>query len=184
MISMLTQKHRAKTAKIATFVFALIAVITVVVGGGGNGQAETAPEKGKVFGDWIVDCETPKDKPQICFLSQEQTQKEGGGRVLKFSLGKLGPKGEVMVVAILPLGISLPAGAALRIDAKDQKPMILQQCTGEGCVATMVLDKATVDALKAAKEMLVGILPFGGTQTMVINVSVKGLTGGMTYMKY
>lgn len=181
MISATDSKPRTRLVSTAVV---LVGAIAAMLASTGVSRAETPPEKGKAFGDWVVDCEQPKDKPAVCFLSQEQTQKEGGGRVLRLSLGKLGPKGEMMVVAALPLGISLQAGAALKIDGREQKQIVLQQCTNDGCLGTLVLDKATVEALKAAKEILVGVMPFGGTQTVVIPASVKGLTGAMAFMKY
>ena len=147
-------------------------------------HADSLPAKGKLFSDWIVDCEKPADKKEICFLSQEQRTKEKNERVVKMSIGKFGPKEEMMMVTILPLGIAVQVGAALKVDAKDQVNMVVQQCTGEGCVATMMLDKSMVDGLRSAHDIKVGIMPFGGSQTVVIALSSIGLNEAMKAMHY
>lgn len=135
-------------------------------------RSEEAPKR---FGDWIVEC-GPAGKGQKCFASQELRPKDNEhARILKFSIGYLGAKGEPVVVVLLPLGISLAAGAAFAIDGTAQIPLTLQQCLTDGCVGSTVLQEPTLAALRDAKQIVVGIVPFGGPQTATFALSSKGL---------
>jgi invasion protein IalB len=149
-----------------------------------SSSAVAAPQQGKVFGDWIVDCETRQDDhTQKCFVSQTQTTKDGKGRLLKFSVGHLGAKGETVAVAILPLGIYLPAGAAFKIDQGPQVSMVLQACTAEGCAAGIALDDKTLAAALAGKTLAIGFIPAGSRQTVSVAVSLKGFRPAFASLK-
>jgi invasion protein IalB len=134
--------------------------------------AAAKPEKGKVFGDWTIDCEGPPDK-QTCFASQTQVVKEGN-QLVKFTAGHLGPNGQPAAVVILPLGFYIPAGAAFRVDDKEQVPLGLQRCLPQGCVSSAPLDDRRLHDLRAGKQVIVGLVVNPGGGTIGIPVSLKG----------
>ena len=151
------------------------------------GPALAKSPKGKTFDDWAIECEQPAGaKDEKCFATQyAMMNKEGSPpqRLMKFSVGYLGPKGEAVVVGLLPLGISIPTGVAFKVDDRPQQPMQLQSCGPEGCVATVLLDSDTLKAMQHGKTMAVGALPQGSTQTMAIPVSLKGFKAALSSLE-
>ncbi|MDQ0534953.1 invasion associated locus B family protein [Azospirillum picis] len=151
------------------------------------GAPALAVEPGKGFGDWQSECETPADGKPRCFVSQTrvvQDQQSGQPtRLLKVSVGYLAPDGKPVMVAILPLGIDLRAGAALRIDDGAPLALALQQCLQEGCIANMALDDKALNALRKSKGAQILLRPYNGQQTVAIPVSTKGITDGLAALK-
>ncbi len=133
-----------------------------------------AAKNGDVFGDWTYVCGKPDKKGvEICQIAQTQTiddPKGKKGRLLRLSLEKM--KDFYVLRALLPLGIHLPAGVAVKIDENEQAPMILQQCTSEGCEAAAKVEAPLLAQLKKGKEVRIGFNV--GTKTMVIPASLKG----------
>lgn len=133
------------------------------------------PEAGKMFGDWGIHCETQIDRSEKCFASQYQFVTESGQRIINVHVGYLGPKGEVMVVAFLPLGIDLQAGTAIKFEPGPQVAFVVETCVPEGCRASATLDAAAQKALREAKAINILMLPHGKDQLTAIAISVKGL---------
>ena len=145
------------------------------------GMHTTNPLHGKVFKNWVVQCETaPNSQKESCFATQSQISAENKARILKFSVGPFGPKKEWVAVAILPLGIALSKGVAFRVDEQPQVRMQLQQCTNEGCVASVALDKKHLASMKTGTVLNMGMVPFGSSKTLVINVSLIGFSAAMS----
>ena len=141
------------------------------------------PEAGTAFGDWQVECETAADGKPHCFLVQTQLLKENNARLLKMSVGYIGPKGEPVLVALLPLGIDLRAGVVMKLDEGGEAPMTLQQCTQDGCVASKVLDAKELAAFTKAQTLRLGMLPYAGKQSVTMMVSLKGISAGLNALK-
>ena len=146
-----------------------------------------AVEAGKSFGDWQTECEAAPDGPPRCFLSQTQfivdEKTKAKSRLIKLALGYFGPNGQGVMVVVLPLGVDLRAGAALRVDDGTPMALTFQQCLQDGCVANMALDDKTVAALKKSKKAQIDLKPYNGAQAMAITVSTKGITDGIAYLK-
>lgn len=140
--------------------------------------AQATPRPGTTFGDWIVECERPAaGAADKCFVSQYVSStkpNETAQQMLKLSIGHLGPNDAAMAVAVLPLGISIPAGAAFRIDQHPAQPLILQECTQQGCMASADISADTVGAMADGEAMAVGIVVAGASETTAIPVSLKG----------
>lgn len=147
-------------------------------------EVSAAPQKGKVFDDWVIECERPEGADKdICFAGQTQSMKEGGGRLIHVAVGYLGPKGESALVATVPLGIYLPAGVAFRVGDGAQTPMVIQNCTNKGCRGSVKLDDAMIKQLGAGKVMSFGMLPAANGKTVVIPVSLKGFGAALKSLK-
>ncbi|MBF0186054.1 MAG: invasion associated locus B family protein [Magnetococcales bacterium] len=140
-------------------------------------SASTNLLHGKVFGKWEIVCEMPSGRErEKCYANQNQISTENKVRVLKFSVGRLGAKDEWVAVAVVPLGISIPTGLAFKVDKNSQMSMQLQQCTGEGCVAVLVLEKQVLTTMRAGKVLHVGMVPFGSKKTLEIQVDLNGFS--------
>jgi len=152
-----------------------------------SGPALAKSLKGKSFEDWSIDCEQAAGaKDEKCFATQYVLlNKEGAPpqRLMKFSVGYLGPKGEAVAVALLPLGIWIPAGVVFKIDDRPQQPLQLQSCGPDGCVATAPLDADTVKAMEHGKVMAVGAAPQGSPQTVSLPVSLKGFKAALAALE-
>jgi len=144
--------------------------------------ALAAPQAGKTFGDWAVECEqTPTGNR--CFLSQTQLLKENNARLLKASIGYLGPKNQPTLVLVLPQGVDLRAGIAMQVDDAPQISVPYHQCVQDGCSGALPLDGPTLAGLRAAKRIKIGMLPYGGKQTVTMDVSPNGLAHGMDALR-
>jgi invasion protein IalB len=139
---------------------------------------------GDTSGDWTYVCPEVNGKTTTCQLVQTQLMenKEDGkkGRLLQLTLS-LQPDKSVLMHALLPLGISIPTGVAYNIDNGEQSPLMLQRCTGVGCEAIAIIPADKVTQLKKGNEMKVGFR--AGTQTLIIPVSLKGVTDGLGKLK-
>ena len=148
-------------------------------------------EIGKTFGDWIIACAQPRQGSRgKCFARQIQVLKsqEGGGaerprRLIDARVGYLGPNDEPAFVALLPLGVFIPAGAALRIDDGKPIPLRLEICTRAGCRAAAILDQKTLAALQASKEISVRFSPRRSGRLASIRLSPKGLSNALKALK-
>jgi len=144
--------------------------------------AEAKPEKGKVFQDWKIDCQVGPDKQEKC-LAFHVGMSEDGKKVFDIAFGYVGPNGEPAVIATLPLGISLREGAALKVDERPLLPLQINTCRPDGCEAVAKLDDATLAAVRAAKSVALGVIPYGTTQPVGIPVSIKGLGAAVGSLK-
>jgi len=148
-----------------------------------SSPAAAGPEKGKTFDDWTIECKGA-DKAERCFASQTQIAKEqNNARVLKISVGYLGPKGEPTVVLFVPLGIAVQAGVGIKIGDKPQTILPVLQCLNEGCLATGILDAQMSEEIQKTNSLAVGFMPFGSDKTMTIPVSLKGFAAAFHSLK-
>lgn len=147
--------------------------------------ADAATKKPTVYGDWTLVCaENKETKKQQCEIAQTQTMKnkEGkqGGRLLRLAIAKH-KKDTYFIHALLPLGISLPSGAAIVVDENKQQNMVLQRCTNNGCEATMIADKNFISEMKKGKQVKIGFKVMG--KTMVIPASLKGISKALRKLR-
>lgn len=146
-------------------------------------SAARRPEKGKLYGDWGVECEAQADRSELCFIQQTHTQNETKQRILSVVVGYIGPRGAPMLIAYTPLGIDLSAGAAIKIEPGPQINLRAQTCVPDGCRVAADLTEQQVAAFRAAKSMAIGIIPWGQTQTTSIAISVNGLAAALASLK-
>ncbi len=144
-------------------------------------ERSATSDHGKIFQDWVIECEK-SGKGEKCAVSQDQSL-ENKGRIIKFSVGYIGPNNAPKIIAMLPLGISIQAGAAYMTDRGVQMPLQLQQCVASGCMATAMLTPETLNELRDASEVRVGVVPSGTSQTMLINLSMKGFRAAFDTLK-
>lgn len=145
--------------------------------------ALAAPEAGDTFGDWAVECERAPDGEEQCFLSQTQLVKENNARLLKASIGYLGPEQEAVLVLVLPLGVDLKEGIVISVDERPQIALRYQQCLQDGCSGVLRPDEDALAALRDAKRIQVGIVPFGSGQRVAVGISPTGLANGLAAIR-
>jgi len=79
-----------------------------------NAASAATVKSGQKFGEWTYLCAEKEDGGERCFLAQDRVV-EGKGRALRVLLGHFGNKGEMVMKALTPLGIFIPAGVAYKI---------------------------------------------------------------------
>ncbi len=86
------------------------------------------PADGDAFGSWRVSCETAADSHRRgCFIVQNLVLREGGQRVLQIAVGYVEQTPDPIALLSLPLGISLPPGASIRIDEHEAKRIPIER---------------------------------------------------------
>lgn len=96
--------------------------------------AQTSPSSAKKYGDWALSCRQLKaDGPERCVLFQDILWKTGGKRILNVSVARTAKDQPFVVAVTTPLGILLPAGLTLNIDAKELVRFPLRFCNINGC---------------------------------------------------
>jgi invasion protein IalB len=139
--------------------------------------AETPREQVKeTFEDWQVICSTAD--PTRCYMFQ--LVKDPQGQVLaEFSMIKLPDGGQAAAGATLVtfLGVFLPKGATLSIDAGQPLPQGFTFCSQNGCFARFGLSGATVTRMKRGASAKVTIFGVADPNKAVEGVlSLKGFT--------
>ena len=127
-------------------------------------------------GDWAVVCTVrPEDGP-LCTISQQQSSRETGQRVLAVELRPLGDR--VAGAVSLPLGLDLESGVRLRIDDAGQVPLRYKTCRPGGCLVELSFDGAALEALRAGSVLNIVALTTDLTE-LPLAVSLTGFTSAL-----
>lgn len=131
------------------------------------------PER-TVYGDWFTLCAKSID---VCTMNQVQYAERDGQRsqVLHVHISKNADNTFFMQM-ILPLGVLLPPGVAMRVDQGEEFKMPYQICIPKGCIVATQLTKGRMQALQKGNEALIGFRPIGTDKIALIKVSLQGFT--------
>lgn len=147
------------------------------------GEGVAAPKNGDKFGDWTFGCQASKTDRTQCMLTQDISLKKGGGLIVRGVLGRFGVKKGLAFVVIVPLGIYLPAGVAIKIDTFDQVAMQVKRCIPQGCEAVLPLDKQLTEQFKQGEKLFVGFKVRANEETKIVPISLKGTLKGIEILK-
>lgn len=162
----------------AGLTFAAVALLMAAF----SAEALAKPENGRTFGAWTIQCAVPPGKSEAqCVASQTQIINETKARLITMEVE--GTKGDLNVVALLPLGIGLPAGVSMVWEEGSKTPMTLQRCVPDGCLATVTLTAAQQKAFRSNKKVLVRAALPGMPNTADITVSLEGLDAAIESLK-
>jgi invasion protein IalB len=151
-------------------------VFLVALSMAGSLQAE--PQNGQVFKDWTARCETlPETSMQRCFIFQNLVLKKSGQRLVHMAVGYLAANGQVGAVITMPLGISLPAGAAIHVDSGEPREIVIERCDTNGCIGAVTLSDRFVAELKRGREARISFHD-GTHRRIAVPVSLLGFTAG------
>jgi len=110
-----------------------------------------------------------------CRLVQSITRTDDKSLVVKF-VAMPAADGQALMVAQVPIGVWLPAGAVFRPEDQteaEQKKMIWQKCLGQICEAAIGLTPADLAGFTAAKGILFGYRMDRTTDPIIIRVDVS-----------
>jgi invasion protein IalB len=133
------------------------------------------------FQDWTVRCGQPATGgPEACEMVQ-QRQDDQGQIVLFVAVGKLPNTDNPGMLIILPLGIELPPGAALKVDQGEEAPAQIRRCVRAGCEVELLLEPDILTRLKSGTEanILFQIVDEQGRRTVGVPFSLLGFTAAL-----
>jgi len=141
--------------------------------------AAAKPENGRTFGTWTIQCAVPPGRAEAhCVAAQTQVVNESKARLITVEANVTG-KGELTLLALLPLGIGLAPGVTLTWEDGSKLPMVLQRCVPDGCLATVALSTAQQKTLRSTKKITVRAALPGLPNPTDIPVSLDGLDAAL-----
>lgn len=133
------------------------------------GGASTLQE---TYQDWTVSCQT-QNETTACVIRQDQSSAQTRQRVLTAEL-RNGGDGKVDGVILLPFGLDLAKGAALKIDEADGPKLAYSTCLPQGCLAPVHLDARQTAALKKGETLNLSATALSPSQPVAFKISLKG----------
>ena len=111
-----------------------------------------------VHGDWEIRCDTPPGAPsEQCALMQYVTAADRDNVGLTVIVLKTADKSARILRVLTPLGVLLPHGLGLKVDATDVGRAGFVRCLPQGCIAEVIMD-----------DTLVKLLSEGQTATFIV----------------
>jgi len=127
-----------------------------------SAEPEPGPRDGLEFQDWRLRCEAATEqRPEFCEMHQRVVNQEGE-RVMLAVVGRLPNIDTPGLLFVLPLGISLPPGAFLRIDQGEEEQVPVERCERQGCRIELLLDDELLARLKAGTRATVSFHVYDG----------------------
>ena len=106
-----------------------------------------------VHGDWQVRCDTPPGaQTEQCALIQSVTAEDRPNVGLTVIVLKTADQKSRLVRVLAPLGVLLPSGLGLKIDATDIGRAGFVRCLPNGCIAEVVMDDTLIGKLRNGKS--------------------------------
>ena len=119
------------------------------------------------YGDWEMRCETPPGAPrEQCAIIQSVAAEDKPNVNLVVIVLKIADGKSRLMRVVAPLGVLLPSGLGLKIDATDVGRAGFVRCLLSGCVAEIVMEDKLIEQLKA-----------GATATFIIFQTPEEGTG-------
>lgn len=159
-----------------------IAVLSLVLGLGlatVGAQAAGKGIQGQKFGHWGGNCETLKDKTQVCYLEQVLSE-QGKKEPLMMTVIGYGQKQQFPTVIFeLSQGVDVKSGAQLRIDK--YPPVGLKGFCEKGrCRFGLTLDNPRTQQIRKGKELRLAFKANAkAKEPTVLPVSLKGMSAGL-----
>ncbi|MBI2715004.1 MAG: invasion associated locus B family protein [Rhizobiales bacterium] len=117
--------------------------------------AERAAAQGavkSVHKDWQIRCDTPPGaKAEQCALIQSVTAEDRANVGLTVIVLKTADAKSRLMRVVAPLGVLLPSGLGLKIDATDVGRAGFVRCLPNGCIAEVIMDDELIKKLRTGK---------------------------------
>jgi invasion protein IalB len=147
----------------------------------GQGQAAEPPVEVARFQDWAVRCGQPQGQPQeICEMFQEQNNSDGRP-IMGVAVARVSSSPSPGMLIILPLGIALPEGVAVKIDDGEEVPVEVQRCQRRGCEIEILLEPDLLNRFKSGRQanVLFHVEERTGVQKVSVPISLLGFTAAL-----
>ena len=135
--------NRARLSPLAAGAAALAAFGLMAGSAHGQGTVKS------VHADWQIRCDTPPGaQGEQCALIQSVTAEDRPNVGLTVIVLKTADQKSRLMRVLAPLGVLLPSGLGLKIDATDVGRAGFVRCLPNGCVAEVVMDDNLVKSLR------------------------------------
>ena len=129
----------------------MAALAACALAGHSAGAAAQGPVK-NTFGDWQMRCETPAGaRTEQCAMVQSVQAEDKPNVSLVVIVLKTADGRSRLLRVIAPLGVLLPSGLGLKIDATDVGRAGFVRCLPSGCIAEVVMDDELLGKLRAGQ---------------------------------
>jgi invasion protein IalB len=106
-----------------------------------------------VHGDWQIRCDTPPGaQGEQCALIQSVTAEDRPNVGLTVIVLKTADQKSRLMRVLAPLGVLLPSGLGLKIDAADVGRAGFVRCLPNGCVAEVQMDENLLKQLRSGQQ--------------------------------
>jgi invasion protein IalB len=106
-----------------------------------------------VHGDWQIRCDTPPGaQGEQCALIQSVTAEDRPNVGLTVIVLKTADQKSRLMRVLAPLGVLLPSGLGLKIDANDVGRAGFVRCLPNGCVAEVQMDETLLTKLRGGQQ--------------------------------
>lgn len=136
----------------------------------------------KIFGDWRIRCNTPTGAPAGCTMFQNVVVKGSGKPVLQAVFGYMDGATTPVGVFVTPLGIYLPPGLTLQVDAGQVYEMNFEICGRSGCRVRFSLDENLLKTFKSGNTAEI-TFQSGIQKPVQIPLSLKGFTAALEQVR-
>lgn len=136
------------------------------------------PPVRSTHGDWQIRCDTPAGAvDEQCVLMQFVTAEDRDNVGLTVIILKTADKQARIMRVLAPLGVLLPSGLGLKIDAEDMGRAGFVRCLPNGCVAEVILEDQLLASLRSGTTatFIIFQTPEEG---IGIPISLNGFGGG------
>ena len=104
-------------------------------------------------GDWEIRCETPPGAArEQCALIQSVAAEDKPSVTLVVIVLKTADGKSRLLRVVAPLGVLLPAGLGLKVDATDQGRAGFVRCLPNGCIAEVVMEDKLIEAMRTGQS--------------------------------
>ena len=108
------------------------------------------PPVRSTHGDWQIRCDTPAGaQNEQCVLMQFVTAEDRDNVGLTVIILKTADRQARIMRVLAPLGVLLPSGLGLKIDAADMGRAGFVRCLPNGCVAEVILEDQLLTSLRS-----------------------------------
>ncbi len=161
------------------------ATVTALVALGFTAPSFATPTAtdGQQFKDWVASCPKVEGSDEVrCFIFQNLSIRESNQPVLSIRVGIVRGTEQPAALLTVPLGVFLPVGMEVRVDAGEPTRVAYQVCNQGGCIAALPLDEARIKAFKSGQKANVKFED-GRRQPVTVPVSLSGFTAGFEALR-
>lgn len=135
----------------------------------------------KTFEKWGLICNKANVKDCRAVQTQNYDNTATKGRLLQAMVGV--EKDRTFLTLTLPFGVDLRGGLVARVDENEEVKGVFMTCLPDGCQSIMELDAKLLAQFAGGKMMKVGFRPWGGENTLVVDVPLDGAKAAVAALK-
>lgn len=150
-----------------------------------DGAAPAATKVVATHGDWQVRCNQDESVCVMAQVGKDPSGKDLAEVQIRKLEGATLPDGTAVPAAIqivTPLGVLLPAGLQLKVDAKAERPLRYELCSQGGCLVRQPLDATLLGEMKGGNVARLTMLA-PQQQEIATDISLSGFTKAFDALK-